>query len=57
MRRTAFLLIPALAAALATERAVHSQATAPDLVILNAKVYTVDQAFTTAQAVAIRASP
>ncbi len=53
MGRAGLLLISTVAALLAVERAPQSQATAPDLVILNAKVYTVDRAFSTAEAVAI----
>jgi predicted amidohydrolase YtcJ len=53
MRRLALCVIPIVAACLVAERALHSQRAAPDLVIVNAKVYTVDPAFSTAEAVAI----
>ena len=42
----------AVAVALAGDRALLSQATAPDLLIVNARVYTVDQAFSTAEGLA-----
>jgi predicted amidohydrolase YtcJ len=53
MRRAGLLLLSTAAAFLVVERAPQSQAPAPDLVILNAKLYTVDRAFSTAEAVAI----
>jgi len=53
MRRAALLLISAAAASLVGSRALQSQGPAPDLLIVNAKVYTVDRAFSTAEAVAI----
>jgi predicted amidohydrolase YtcJ len=53
MRRVIILLLPALAVAFLAGRAVYSQAKAPDLVIVNGRIYTVDQAFSTAEAVAI----
>jgi len=52
-RRAGVLLIAAAAASFVAGRALESQAPAPDLVIVNAKVYTVDRAFSTAEAVAI----
>src|SRR5215831_18877805 len=53
MRRSILWLVPALVAAFFAAGPFGAQAPAPDLVILNAKVYTVDEAFSTAQAVAI----
>ena len=52
MRRITLLLIAA-AAVVAAGQVLHSQAAPPDLVIVNAKVYTVDPAFSTAEAIAI----
>jgi predicted amidohydrolase YtcJ len=43
----------ALAGALAGDRPLQSQATAPDLLIVNARVYTVNQAFSTAEGLAV----
>ena len=54
MRRAVVLLALALAVSFVPERALRSQAGAPDLIVLNAKVYTVDQAFSTAQAFAVK---
>jgi predicted amidohydrolase YtcJ len=51
--RVLVLAVIAVAVALAGDRPVLSQATAPDLLIVNAKVYTVDQAFSTAEALAV----
>jgi predicted amidohydrolase YtcJ len=53
LRRSVFLLLLALSASLLTERALHSQAAAPDLIVVNAKIYTVDQGFSTAEALAV----
>jgi predicted amidohydrolase YtcJ len=53
MRRVAVLCATALIVALAADRALRSQATPPDLLIVNAKVYTVDRAFSTAEALAV----
>jgi len=53
MHRAGVVLISAAAASFIAGRALQSQAPAPDLVIVNAKVYTVDRAFSTAEAVAI----
>src|SRR5882762_4385356 len=53
MRRTASLLIVIIAVTLLAERALRSQAVIADLVIVNAKVYTVDRTFSTAEAVAV----
>jgi len=53
-RRTALIvLIFVIAANVVVDRAAHSQASPPDLIIVNARIYTVDRAFSTAQAVAI----
>src|SRR5580765_7483511 len=52
-RRTCLIVLSfAIAVALV---AAHSQTTAPDLIIVNGNIYTVDPAFSTAQAVAIAA--
>jgi len=55
MRRFAFLLLLVIAASAIAQRALHSQAgaPAPDLIVVNAKVYTVDAAFSTAEAFAV----
>ena len=54
MRRAGCVMVSAAAAAwFVAGQALQSQAPAPDLVIVNAKVYTVDRAFSTAEAVAI----
>jgi predicted amidohydrolase YtcJ len=55
MRRVVIALSLVLAGTLGVQRALLSQAAAPDLIIVNAKVYTVDPAFSTAQAVAVAA--
>jgi len=53
-RRTALIvLIFVIAANVVVDRAAHSQASPPDLIIVNARIYKVDRAFSTAQAVAI----
>jgi len=53
-RRTALIVhIFVIAANVVVDRAAHSQASPPDLIIVNARIYTVDRAFSTAQAVAI----
>ena len=54
MRRVVYLLAFALVASVVSERAIHSQAGAPDLIVINAKVYTVDAGFSTAQAFAVK---
>jgi predicted amidohydrolase YtcJ len=52
--RTLLIVLACLiAATFVVERVGHSQAAPPDLLIVNANVYTVDTAFSTAQAVAI----
>jgi predicted amidohydrolase YtcJ len=53
MFRALVLAVVALAGAMAGGRPLQSRATAPDLVIVNAKVYTVDQAFSTAEGLAV----
>jgi predicted amidohydrolase YtcJ len=53
MRRILFLLIAFAVVAAGHAPVVHPQATPPDLAIVNAKIYTVDRTFSTAQAVAI----
>jgi predicted amidohydrolase YtcJ len=53
MRRSILWHVPALVGAFLAVRPFGAQAPAPDLIIVNAKVYTVDQAFSTAEAVAI----
>lgn len=55
MRRSLPWVVPTLVAVFLAVRPFGAQAPAPDLVIVNAKVYTVDQAFSTAEAVAITA--
>src|SRR5437867_4583658 len=53
-RRTSLVVFAcAIAATLVVDRAARSQAMPPDLVIVNANIYTVDPRFSTAQAVAI----
>ena len=49
-RRTSLIVLLAIAT---IDRGVQSQAASPDLIIVNANIYTVDRAFSTAQAVAI----
>jgi predicted amidohydrolase YtcJ len=53
MRRAVIALSLVLSGALVAQRGLSSQAAAPDLILVNARVYTVDPAFSTAQAVAI----
>ena len=53
IRRRLLVLVPALAGIFLATRALHSQATAPDLIFKNARVYTVDPAFSMTEAVAI----
>src|SRR5688572_27937932 len=53
MRRLVLVLSLVIAGVPVVQRAVLSQAAAPDLIIVNAKVYTVNDAFSTAQAVAV----
>jgi predicted amidohydrolase YtcJ len=50
-RRTFFAVVACIAAAIAMSRA--AQTTAPDLIVVNARIYTVDPAFSTAEALAI----
>jgi adenine deaminase len=47
------LLISALASVLMLEGPLGAQTPAPDLILVNAKIYTVDPAFATAEAAAI----
>ena len=54
MRRFMILLATGVIGFLA-ERALHSQTPAPDLVVYNGKIVTVDGAFSVAQAASIRA--
>ena len=54
MHRAVYLLVLALAVSFVSGRALHSQAGAPDLIVVNANVYTVDHAFSTAQAFAVK---
>src|ERR1700730_3994985 len=51
-RALVFVMI-AVAVALAGDRPLQSQATAPDLLIVNARVYTVDRAFSIAEGLAV----
>jgi len=52
--RTALIVLTfVIAANVVVDHAAHSQASPPDLIIVNARIYTVDRAFSTAQAVAI----
>ena len=53
MRRAVVGSCLAVAALLVGGQALHSQGAAPEVILVNAKVYTVDQAFSTAEAVAI----
>jgi predicted amidohydrolase YtcJ len=53
MRRAVLLVVSAAAAYWFIAQPLRSQTPAPDLVIVNAKIYTVDGAFSTAEAVAI----
>ncbi|PWU06373.1 MAG: amidohydrolase, partial [Terriglobia bacterium] len=47
------VLISALACLLMWERPLQAQTSAPDVILLNGTIYTVDQAFSTAEAVAV----
>ena len=53
MRRVVVGSCLVVAALFVGGRALHSQTPAPEVILVNAKVYTVDQAFSTAEAVAI----
>jgi predicted amidohydrolase YtcJ len=48
-------LLPQIAFAFLTASALFAQQQPPDVIFLNARIYTVDQAFSTAEAVAVRA--
>src|SRR5579872_5947027 len=52
-RRSVCLLLVALSASVFMQRSLFSQAPAPDLIVVNATVYTVDPRFSTAQAFAV----